>query len=138
MAANLIYYLRSDVIAGAVAGQSFSLPTNQTAGADLGLWSKVGGLNAEWEVIDYNTGGERGIRTDLQRNSLRLRIPEYALTCNHYLTRKSVALVHDGDRGFLIHGWPPCNMKSCVAVIERWDDLLRALISEGRGSILIV
>jgi hypothetical protein len=42
------------------------------------------------------------------------------------------AVVYVGGQrsGMHIHGWPPCNLKTCVVVMQRWDQLFEAIAQE--------
>src|SRR5262245_58908390 len=37
--------------------------------------------------------------------------------------------------GFHIHGWPPCDLASCLVVSRGWEELSRALAREGEQSV---
>src|SRR5262245_44351002 len=37
--------------------------------------------------------------------------------------------------GFHIHGWPPCDLASCLVVSRGWEELSRALVREGGQSV---
>jgi hypothetical protein len=133
LSAHLTLYVH-DLAIAAAAGERFELATLQGVGADLGTWTRVQGLNLEWEVVDYSAATARGIGTRLQ-NARVLRPPH---DCHHCITGASVIFVDDGGAGLLIHGWPPCNGQRCLVVSPGWERLLRALAGEGRGSIRVV
>lgn len=135
MSAHLTYYLRDGLIVGTAAGQRFVLPAHRGVGADLGSWTKVQGLDLGWELVEYGAGGKRGMRTRLRRQARILGPPR---DCRHCVTGVSVAFVDDGGIGFVIHGWPPCNGRRCIVLSHSWEKLLKALASEGGGSIRVV
>lgn len=135
MGAHLTYYLRTGLIVGTAAGQRFVLPAHRGAAADLGSWTNVQGLDLEWELVEYGAGGKRGKRTRLPR---QVRILGPPRDCSHCVTGASVAFVDDGGAGFVIHGWPPCNGRRCIVLGHSWEKLLKALASEGGGSIRVV
>jgi hypothetical protein len=135
MSAQLTYYLRNGVIVGTAAGQRFVLHAHRGAGADLGSWTKVQGLDLEWELVEYSAGGKRGMRTRLPRQARILRPPR---DCSHCVTEASVAFVDDGGAGLIMHGWPPCNGRRCIVLNHGWEKLLKALASEGGGSIRVM
>jgi hypothetical protein len=135
MSAQLTYYVRSGVIVGTAAGQRFVLHAHRGAGADLGSWTKVQGLDLEWELVEYSAGGKRGMRTRLPRQARILRPPR---DCSHCVTEASVAFVDDGGAGLIIHGWPRCNGRRCIVLNHGWEKLLKALASEGGGSIRVM
>lgn len=93
MGANLTYHLRSDVIAGTLAGQHFFLPTYRE---DSGMWAQVEGLNLEWEVIGYGEGSGSRIGTSLGHQTHTLPTARSAVTCSHFMAQKGVALVQPG------------------------------------------
>lgn len=69
MTAQLTYRLRDGVIVATAAGQRFVLPAHQGVGADLGSWTKVQGLELEWEVVEYGVAAKGGLRTRLRRKA---------------------------------------------------------------------
>jgi hypothetical protein len=133
MSTHLTYYVRNGLLVGTAAGQRFLLPAQR--GADLGSWTRVQGLDLEWELVEYGAGGQRGMTTRLRRKARILR-PHH--DCSHCATRSTVAFVDDGGAGLIIHGWPPCNGPRCIVVSHGWEKLLRALASERGGSIRVV
>jgi hypothetical protein len=135
MSAHLTYYLRDGVIVGTVAGQRFVLPAHRGAGADLGSWTKVQGLDLEWELVEYSAGGGRGMRTRLSRQARTSRPPD---DCSHCVAGAKVASVDDGGAGLFIHGWPPCNGRRCIFLGHGWEKFLRVVANEGGGSIRVV
>ena len=134
MSVTLTYYVRNGVIAGSLAGVRFN--TRVQTGADLGNFALAKGLDVTWEVVEYSAGGTR-TASQLLQQTLSIPIPRDASGCAHCLALKSVAFVDDSGIGFLIHGWPPCTGKRCVAVTDGWDVLLNALRRERRGSLHI-
>ena len=135
MKAQLTYHLRGGVIVATAAGQRFVLPVHQGAGADLGSWTRVQGLDLEWEVTDYSVQGTSGPRTRLRRKPRSLPPPH---DCSQCAKGARVIFVDDGGTGFFIHGWPPCNPRRCIVLSHGWENLLRALAREGAGSIRVV
>jgi hypothetical protein len=134
MSAQLTYRPRDGVIVATAAGQRFLLPVHQGVGADLGSWAQVQGLDLEWEVVEYGVAGPGGMTTRLRRKAGSLP-PRH--DCSHCVKGASVIFVDDGGAGFFIHGWPPCNRRRCIVLSQGWDNLLRALASEGAGSIRV-
>ena len=135
MSANLIYYVRTGVIAGTAGGQSFNLPAQTGTGADLGGWAKVTGLEVSWEVVNYSANTQRVGTLQLATS---LPLPQDASSCSHFSALKGLALVADSAGGFFIHGWPPCVGRRCLAVSRGWDTLLSSLARERRGSLRIL
>lgn len=135
MKAQLTYHLRGSVIVATAAGQRFVLPVDQGVGGDVGNWTRVQGLDLEWEVVEYGVSGTDATRTQFQRKprSLPPR-PD----CAHCVKGARVIFVDDGSAGFFIHGWPPCNRRRCIALSHGWENLLRVLAREGAGSIRVV
>jgi len=130
MSMTLTYNVRGSMISGFGLTQRFHVSVG--TGIDLGSWAQADGLDANWEVVEYTAGGRRAVGTQL------LRKPRDASSCAHCLARKTVAFVDDGGVGFLIHGWPPCTGKRCVAVSgSGWEALLKALLRERSGSLRI-
>jgi hypothetical protein len=134
MRPHLTYDVRNGVIVGTAAGQRFLLPAQR--GADLGSWTKVQGLDLEWELVEYGATGPSGMTTRLRRKARILPPPHD--DCSHCVTGSTVAFVDDGDTGFIIHGWPPCNGRRCIVLNHGWEKLLRALVSEGGGGSIRV
>ena len=135
MKAQLTYHLRASVIVATAAGQRFVLPVDQGVGADVGRWTRVQGLDLEWEVAEYGVPGTGGTRTQFRRKPRSLPSPH---DCNQCMKGARVLFVDDGGAGFFIHGWPPCNGRRCIALRHGWENLLRALAREGVGSIRVV
>src|SRR5262245_39810723 len=130
MSVTLTYNVRASMISGFGLAQRFNARVQ--TGIDLGSWAKADGLNVNWEVVEYTAGGRSAVGTKL------LQKPRDASSCAHCLALKTVAFVDDGGVGFLIHGWPPCTGKRCVAVSgSGWDTLLKALLRERSGSLRI-
>jgi len=135
MSVTLTYHVRSGVIAGLALGLRVNVRVQ--TGTDLGSWAKVNGLDVTWEVVEYSAGGQRTVGTQLLQKPSGLPTPRDAASCAHCRALKSVAFVDDGGVGFLIHGWPPCTGRRCVAVTSNWEVLLNALLRERSGSLRI-
>jgi hypothetical protein len=134
MTAQLIYHLRGSVIVATAAGQRFVLPVDQGVGGDLGNWTRVQGLDLEWEVAEYGVAATGGrTRVPLKPRSLPPR-PD----CAHCVKGARVIVVDDGGAGFFVHGWPPCNHRRCIVLTHGWENLLSALAREGAGSMRVV
>jgi hypothetical protein len=125
----LTYTLQTRSITGTAAGQRLSADA-QPAG-DLGSWTRMKGLEVEWEVVNY------GSSTSLGPWIIRGPVHPGIATCKQYMARKNLVFVDDGGPGLLIHGWPPCGADRCVAVTRGWDELFAVLARERRGSIHI-
>jgi hypothetical protein len=137
MSVNLTYYVRSGVISGTVAGARVTLPTQHGSGGDVGSWSKLKGLDIEFEVVEYGEGTESTSRSE-SLPTAPVPLPRYASTCLHHLTKQRVVAANDGVGGFLIHGWPPCNGRRCLIVVHGWDAFVSALGRGGRGRLSVV
>jgi len=45
--------------------------------------------------------------------------------------------VGTGTSGIYVHGLPVCNRRTCIIVLQHWDDLRRAIAGEKRLSFSI-
>ena len=135
MRAQLTYRLRDGVLVATAAGQRFVLTAHHGVGADLGSWTKVQGLDLEWEVVEYGVAG-KGRRSTRLRHNVHTLPPRH--DCSHSVKGESVIFVDDGGAGFFIHGWPPCTGRTCIVLSQDGQNLLSVLVSEGAGSIRVV
>ena len=139
MAAMLTLYPRRAVLEATASGQAFSLPIHRDA-TTLAEWEKTQELRAGkvtlWDhAFDLPAA-------DLEENPnviRRVAVGSGAIGSREaFHSHPGIALyVGTRSRGIHIHGWPVCNRRTCIVVLQRWDDLRRAIAGEKRLSFSI-
>jgi hypothetical protein len=134
---RLTYDLRRGLITGVLASQRLAVLAQPSRGL-VQEWEKLQELRtAGWIPTDYifdlpskdiasaGAMGSTGIVTRVGRGST-----------NASAAHRSPSIAIDGTSGsFYIHGWPPCNLASCLVVSRGWEELWRALAREAERSV---
>jgi hypothetical protein len=157
MAATLTFYPRRALIEATGSGQSFSVPTYRDP-ARVAAWAKTQefrpGKVTLWDHAFELPGGQPGDGANvIRRIAVGPRTMETYDFPGVYAQRFDGAGKAGGDAchahtgtslyvgtrssGIHVHGWPPCNRKTCIIVLRQWDDLLRAIAGEKHLSFSI-
>jgi|KBSSwiStaDraftv2_1062776.scaffolds.fasta_scaffold06896_3 hypothetical protein len=140
MAAILTFYPRRGLLEATASGQAFRVPVYRDHTRIL-AWEKIQELRPGkvtlWDHAFELPGGEldRGA-TVTRRVALEARdFPEagdafhsHAATALYVGTRSS---------GIHVDGLPVCNRRTCIIVLQHWDELRRAIAGEKRLSFSI-
>lgn len=131
MPIRLTYDLRRGMISGVLAGQRFTVLAQPSQGS-VQEWEHLHELRTgAWTPTDYGfdlpskgtapTGVVRRVGTGSTSASAAHRSP--------------LITIAGPSGGFHIHGWPPCDLASCLVVSRSWEELSRALMREGEQSV---
>jgi hypothetical protein len=156
MGASLIYHWRRSLLTAEAGGKLLQLPTRQTS-ASIHAWEKVQELRSGritlwdhcFEVPHARIPGAAAAGTVIHRigiepsNAGKLEVYDYP---GRYAQRfdgvdpagrrephrhPGTAVYVGGKRsGVHIHGWPPCNVGTCVVVMQQWEELYKALAAQ--------
>ncbi|MGH9900438.1 MAG: hypothetical protein ACRD68_01215 [Pyrinomonadaceae bacterium] len=159
MGALLTYHLRRGLLTGVASGKYFRLPTHQDP-SGIAAWEQArksgSGKITLWDhcfELPHQHHSGKSIPDSVPAGSVGHKLQpggkdklglydypgEYAQRFDGIGTKGRPvhhthpgAAVYVGDRsvGTYIHGWPPCNLKECVVVMHRWDELLQAITEE--------
>jgi hypothetical protein len=165
MTAVLTYHLRSGRLSAMASGKVFYLPTYQER-SRITVWEKVqelrSGRHTLWDhcfelphqriergqsIPDSVPAGK--VIHRLNPGSSKLEVYDFpgrfaqrfdgddkvpGVRHTHWGTA-----IYVGDRrgGLYIHGWPPCDLQRCVVVMQRWEDVLQAIVGEPELSFSI-
>ena len=157
MTAMLTFYPGRALLEATAAGHSFLVPLHQDP-ARVAAWAKMQELRTGkvtlWDHAFELPGGQLGgdanliCRVALAPRAMAVHdspgayaqlfegvdtargdaFHSHALNALYVGTQKS---------GIHIHGLPLCNRRSCIIVLQRWDDLRRAIAGEKRLSFSI-
>jgi hypothetical protein len=134
MAAMLTFYPRRALLEATASGQAFRVPVYRDPASIL-AWEKIQELRPGkftlWDHAFELPGGE------LDHGVIRrvaLETYDFPGAGDAFHSHAGTAL-HVGTRssGILVHGWPVCNRRTCIIVLQRWDDLRRAIAGEKRA-----
>lgn len=104
---------------------TFELPGRETA-SNAAMISRIAPSPAAMEIYDYpGAYAQRFDGVDKGERDAPHSHPGKALYVG---TRSS---------GIYIHGWPPCNLRTCIIVLHHWDEFRRAVAGERRLSFSI-
>ena len=131
MAATLTFHPRRGLLEATAARRIFKLPTPQDH-SRITAWEHAfelrSGKNTLWDHafevpgskadgVIYRLATGPGV-TDTGRRAAFHSHPGSALYVGTPLS------------GIYIHGWPPCNLSTCVIVLQQWDALRLAIAAE--------
>jgi hypothetical protein len=157
MAAVLTYYPRRGVLEAVVAGRVFKLPTYGDA-ERIAEWEHRfefrPGKYAVWdhcfEFRQQHVGSNAGAMRSVSSGGSALGGYDYP---GYYAQRfdgvdkgggaaphsHAGTNVYVGGRGggAFLHGWPVCNLNSCIIVMQRWEELRRAVVGETEFSFTV-
>ena len=112
MPAMLTFYPRRALLEATASGQAFRVPVYRDQTRIL-AWEKIQELRPGkvtlWDHSFELPGGDA--------------FHSHPGTALYVGTRGS---------GIHVHGWPVCNRGTCIIVLQRWDDLRRAIAGEKR------
>ena len=159
MSASLIYYWRRGLLAAVAAGKTFHVATHQTETA-IQDWEKVQEIRTGrvtlWDhcfetppISGHPIGAARPAGAVIHRIGIessdvdKLDVYDYpgehaqrfdssSPTASRALHPHAGGMVYVGGkrRGICLHGWPPCELRTCIFVKQQWDELFRAVAEE--------
>lgn len=164
MAAVLTYDLRRGYLSVIVSGRTIFVPTYQEA-SRITAWEKVqeqrSGRHTLWEHCYEFRSGKHAIQDSVQVGKVIHRITvdqgdkldvydypgRYASKppgeadpksrgVRHTFLGKAV-FIGDPGGGIHIHGWPPCNLKQCIIVLQRWEEMFQTIARDRELSFSI-
>jgi len=138
MAAMLTFYPRRALLEATASGQAFRVPVYYDQTRIL-AWEKIQELRTGkvtlWDHAFELPGGEpdRGV---IRR--VGLETYGFPRADDAFHSHAGTALyVGTRSSGVHVHGLPACNRRTCIIVLQRWDDLRRAIAGEKRLSFSI-
>jgi hypothetical protein len=148
MAATLTFYPRRALLEATVSGHVFSVPIHRDP-TMLAKWEKTQerrfGKVTLWDHAFELPGGAPDRDASVIR---RVAAGPGAMGIHGFTDGGARDAFHShggiavyvGTRssGIHIHGLPVCNRKTCIVVLQRWDDLRRAIAGENRLSFSVV
>ncbi|HKE85195.1 MAG TPA: hypothetical protein VKB50_15635 [Vicinamibacterales bacterium] len=134
MAATLMFYPRHALLEATAAGQTFQLRILQDH-ARISAWEHMfelrPGKQTLWdhtfEVPGTTTGRNGTINNPLATRAVAN--DEGRRAAFHSYPGPTLYL-GTPERGVHIHGWPPCNLTTCIVVLQQWDRLQLAIAGE--------
>ena len=156
MGASLIYYWRRCLLTTDAGGRIFQLPTHRTE-SSIYTWEKVQELRPGritlwdhcFEAPHEPISGAASAGTVIHRigiepsGAAKLEVYDYpgnyaqrfdgvAPAGSREPHRHPGTAVYVGGKssGVHIHGWPPCNLRTCVVVTQQWEELYKALAAQ--------
>jgi len=131
VAIRLTYDLRRGLITGVLGGQRLSVLAQPSQGS-VQEWDHLHELRAgAWSSVDYSFDlpSKDTSPTGIVR---RIGGGSTSVSATH---RSPLITIAGPSGGFHIHGWPPCDLASCLVVSRGWEELSRALVREGEQSV---
>ena len=140
MAAMLTFYPRRGLLEATASGQAFRVPVYRDPTRIL-AWEKIQELRPGkatlWDHAFELPGGELDRGTTETRRVV-LEAYDFPEAGDAFHSHSGAALyVGTRSSGIHVHGLPVCNRRTCIIVLQRWDDLLRAIAGEKRLSFSI-
>lgn len=151
MAAMVTFYPRRALLEATAAGRSFQIPV-QSDDTRVATWEHRfeirSGKYTLWEhSFEIRSGRYNRAPTG---TATITAAPATAQTVYDYpgayaqrfdgddKVRSDAAHVHGGaslflgppDRGVYLHGWPACNLQSCIVLLRQFEDLRQAISAE--------
>jgi hypothetical protein len=128
---RLTYDLRRGLITGVLSGQRMTVLARPSQGS-LQEWENLQELHAgAWTPTDYgfDLPSKGTVATGVVR---RIGSGSTSVSATH---RSPLITITRPSGGFHIHGWPPCDLASCLVVSRGWEEFSRALARDGEQRI---
>ena len=131
MPIRLTYDLRRGILSGMLAGQRLTVLAQPSQGS-VQEWENLQELRTgALTFADYSFElPSKG--TSLTGVVKRVGGGSTSVSATH---RSPLITIAGPSGGFHIHGWPPCDLASCLVVSRGWAELSRALVREGEQSV---
>ena len=140
MTAMLTFYPRRALLEATAAGRTFHVPIHPDP-ARVAAWEKTQELRTGkvtlWDYAFEVPGGQLGTYDFPGVYAQRFDGVDKGGGDAFHTHAGNSLYVGTRSSGIHIHGWPPCNRKTCIIVLRQWDDLRRAIAGEKRLSFSI-
>jgi len=132
MAAMLTYHPRRGLLEATAAGRMFRLPTPQDH-TRITTWEHAFELRPGKQTLwdhTFELPGTNGDATVIYRLAAAPGATDKSRRPPFHSHSGSALYVGTLRSGIYVHGWPPCNLSTCVIVLQQWDALRLAIASE--------